>query len=253
MKKENMTNRTTDAGLGDMVSAHAGCLGTGAAPRATRGPHSATRRGFTLVELMMAMAITAVVATSVAAVSLAMSSSYAHTQDYFQNVQSGRTAMSRLQDTLRRSKLVTSASGSSLVVWAGDFNGDGLINKGELVTWVLENGNLVEHQNEYDGASGVLDINQALSAATNITSPGQLRWLDSHDQPKVLAENVTRFVVLPNTPAPRTTMVNIELTVGEGNGAVTLKSAASLRADATSFVQTQGATSVLQRITTEVE
>ena len=60
--------------------------------------------------------------------------------------------------------------------------------------------------------------------------------LNAYYAPVVIAENVHEFVVSTTPAPPMTNSVKLKITVGSGDGAVTLRTAVTLRADSTEDV-----------------
>ena len=92
----------------------------------------ASRSGFTLIEVTMAMVVISVIGLTVAGVAMALSTAQDNSQDYYQCIQTGRVSMLRLQDMLRRARLVTEVFDTGLVIWESDTNGNRTIDLSEL-------------------------------------------------------------------------------------------------------------------------
>lgn len=209
-----------------------------------------SNNAFTLMELMLAVAITSIIGLSIAGVSLALSRSYAHTQDFYSNLQTGRTSMSRMQDMLRKTKLVTSAGSDCLVVWTGDQEGTGFgqINRQELVMWIYNSAasEIRQYSIVYpDALLSALNVVQPLSTVLAAPSLTNLVNTDIYSQSTVIATDVRAFRVTLDQAAPMARCVKLEITVGSVSAPVKLESAVRLRADATSKVVIQNSQYVL--------
>ena len=95
-------------------------------------------KGFTLVELLVALVITCIVLTAVATLAFAMGTANSVTDDISLKQMQIRFATLSIQDIIRQSRLICFACSDDMVVWRADDNNDGNINIGELV--YLESG-----------------------------------------------------------------------------------------------------------------
>lgn len=90
-------------------------------------------KGFTLVELLLALVVAGIVSAAVVTLAFAVSTandfmdSTSRTQAYV------RYATFRISELIRHSKLICGIPGGDMAVWRADDNGDGKINIGELV------------------------------------------------------------------------------------------------------------------------
>ena len=89
--------------------------------------------GFTLVELVMAISITTIIGLAVAGASMALSTAHAHSESRYGSIETARSAMRRIQSSLRAAALVTyvHSNGHKLGYWAGDENEDDHHGDGE--------------------------------------------------------------------------------------------------------------------------
>ncbi len=92
-------------------------------------------KGFTLVELLVAMVVTGVVLAAVATLAFAMSSSISATDDLSLKQTQIRFASLRITELIRRCRLIYSynAEMGSIEVWQ-DNNGDNAVDADELVS-----------------------------------------------------------------------------------------------------------------------
>ncbi len=90
-------------------------------------------KGFTLVELLIALVITAIVLTAVATLAFAMGTANKATDDLSLKQAQVRFATLRIQDLIRHSKLICFVGNDDMAIWQVDNNNDGKINIGELV------------------------------------------------------------------------------------------------------------------------
>ena len=188
----------------------------------------------------MAMAITSIIALSIAGVSLVLSTSYAQTQGFYANLQSGRAAMNTMQSALKKAKLVTGVSSSSLLFWAEGVNDadQGQINRGEMVLWTYDSTTkqLKQAQIVYPPSAVAMNTTLSLTSAATTPTANSLPATDVYAQWKVLANDVRAFSVTLDQAAPLTRCVKLKITTGDSAHQVTLESAVRLRADSTSNV-----------------
>jgi len=90
-------------------------------------------RGLTLVELLLALAVTSIVLSAVATLAFAMGRANETTSDMAVKQSQVRFATLKFSDLIRHGKLVCGMAGSDLALWSGDTNDDGQININELV------------------------------------------------------------------------------------------------------------------------
>jgi prepilin-type N-terminal cleavage/methylation domain-containing protein len=90
-------------------------------------------KGFTLVELLIALVITCMILTAVATLAFAMGTANKATDDLSLKQAQIRFATLRIQDLIRHSKLICFAGNNDIAIWRADDNYDGNINIGELV------------------------------------------------------------------------------------------------------------------------
>lgn len=198
--------------------------------------------GFTLVEMVLAMALTAVVGLAAAGVSAALSNGYAMSQGNYETLQAGRVTVGNLHRTIRSAKLVTMAGSEGLVVWAADPNGNDLINISELRVIELDQANarLFCHRVNLDGLdAGVRD---ALDAPVTLATAMAFQTIRSRVLSDVrcstqsLADGVRSLTVSAIPACPQARTVSIEVLMSCQAVSQTLRSASTLRVDNTASV-----------------
>jgi hypothetical protein len=213
-----------------------------------------TKPALTVAELLLSMAVLAVIGTAVAGLSHALSSAHAHSQDYYSHLQTARNGTLRLQGLFRESLLVTAADDHSAVLWAGDANGDGVINRNEvvLVDWDSTTGEIGTYQVDLSGlspAQQALENHKVkLSQLTGISVAGQAIRNDPRAQYTPLAEGVTDFALSCSVAPPLARGVSFQLIAGPptpGERPAALRSAAALRNPQTHRVSQQAGVWVL--------
>ena len=90
-------------------------------------------KGFTLVELLVALIVTGIVLAAVATLAFAIGTANDVTDDLSQKQAQVRYATLRISELIRHCKLICGTPGDDLAIWRADDNGDGQININELV------------------------------------------------------------------------------------------------------------------------
>jgi len=125
-------------------------------------------RGFTLVELLVALVVTSVVLTAVATLAFAMGVACEITDDTSQKQAQLRYVQLRISELIRHSKLICEVSSDDFALWRADDNDDGQINIGELV--YIEAGPNKDHLQlcEFPSSDGsAIDLNTIGPVATD--------------------------------------------------------------------------------------
>ena len=205
---------------------------------------AAAKRGFTLAEIIIGIAITSLVGLAVAGLSAALSNAYDVNEEYYQALQTGRSAMLKMQSALRRTRLVVGKTESGLLLWASDENNSGTINASELLLfrWDQASGEIREHRIDLDSLSPELRaaFDEAVTLNTSVTGPGSVSaWIRGHwyHQSRVLAEGVENFQATDQPALPMSKLLKIGLTAGSPGNEVTLRGVVKIRADMTDQVQ----------------
>ena len=90
-------------------------------------------KGFTLVELLVALAVTSIVLTAVATLAYAMGTANDASDDTSQKQAQVRYATLRISELIRYCKLIYDTPDNDIVVWKADNNGDDTVDSNELV------------------------------------------------------------------------------------------------------------------------
>ncbi|HEG44533.1 MAG TPA: type II secretion system protein [Phycisphaerales bacterium] len=91
------------------------------------------RAGFTLVELLMALMVTAIILSAVATLAFALTSGVSETDEISANQAALRFATVKLGDLIRNSRHAMITSSNDIALWRSDDNNDNAINAAELV------------------------------------------------------------------------------------------------------------------------
>ena len=122
-------------------------------------------RGFTLVELLVALVISSIILAAVATLAYALGVANDATDDRAQKQAQVRYATLRISELIRHCKLICCATGDDLAVWRADDNGDGQININELV--YIERGPNQDHLQ-------LCEFPSSDSSAINLSTIGEL-------------------------------------------------------------------------------
>jgi type II secretory pathway pseudopilin PulG len=216
----------------------------------------ARTQAFTLAELMIAMAITAVVGLTVVTVASALSYAHGQADAVREAVQSARTGLLRTEACLRKSQLVTAADADAFACWTGDLNEDRAINVDEIVviryqpaSRTLQQRQVVFPPTLAPALVEALNVTKTLAELTGtaqadgvIAQPLYANYVST----VVLATDVDGFEVVPDAAPPFTRLLLLRLVSGQGTQRLQLTSAARLRADAVDSVFMVGPDAVLR-------
>ena len=201
------------------------------------------RRGFTLAELVLSLAITTVIGLAVTGVAAGVSNFNQRAEAYYECLQNGRVAAGKLEAMMRPALLITAASGDNVVVWTDDHTDPGRINVSEIAKIYLDTttGQLMLRTTVFPSTLSsktlrALDSSVALSSLTSAIVAESAPTYAQYDSTSVLANNVQSFVVYPDSPAPLTRLLKFKLVVSADGQAVTQYGAVALRAPSTSSV-----------------
>jgi prepilin-type N-terminal cleavage/methylation domain-containing protein len=193
-------------------------------------------KGFTLAEMLTAMVIMSIISLAVVSLTMALTTAQEYSEDFYRHVQIARNSLRYIERDINKAKLITAGDSDTLVYWADDANGNGDIELTELrmITTDLATGEVFLCYAEFPAFwpqnwKDTWDADMTVEIATNLASVTSWIKNDSWYKRDELATEVTslKFTVSPAVPVAE--MVQIELTVGEGVGAVELRSSASMR------------------------
>jgi len=195
-------------------------------------------KGFTLAEMLMSLVVMSIISLAVVSLTMALTTAQEYSADFYRNVQIARNSLRRLERDINRAKLITAGDANTLVYWLDDANGNGDIELTEMrmISTNIATGQVMFHHVEFPEFwpqewKDTWDDSMTVQIATDL--PTAISWL-AHPQwgaPDVLATDVTSLKFSASPAAPIAETLQIELTVGEGPGAVELRSSASMRAN----------------------
>jgi prepilin-type N-terminal cleavage/methylation domain-containing protein len=129
---------------------------------------SRVQKGFTLVELIVALIVTGIVLTASVTLALALEKANEATDDLSLKQAQVRFATLRIQELIRHCKLICSVSNGDFALWRADDNNDGHISIGEIVyiEWG-PNRNYLRICEFPSSDSSVINISSINAVATN--------------------------------------------------------------------------------------
>ena len=186
-------------------------------------------RAFTIVEMLIGLAITAMIGVGVSSMLVMVSQGAVAQADLRRVNVKQRVIASRVNSTVRASKMVLAVDGSSLVLWAGDTRPNGRPNLSEIIRieWQQSTNEIWAYQappnlpEEDDIVYGLHDpfdwITQTLAGTTDF--PGQ-RW----------GTGVSAWTIAVDVPTVQhASLVRHDLTVEADDLASSSQYAAALR------------------------
>jgi len=205
---------------------------------------ASVKRGFTLAELMIGVAITSLVALSVLGLAVGLSNAHESNDNYHQSLQTARSAMLQVQSAIRKARLVLGQTDTELLLWTDDEDGSGTINVSELLLlrWSKDSRKLREHRIDLDGLPDYwrerydveADLDVFVSYPDAVSSWIRNHWYEAN---RVLAEDVTDFQVIGQSAVPMTRLLKVNISAGASGNEVSLRSVVKIRADVTDQVE----------------
>ncbi|MDP6544723.1 MAG: type II secretion system protein [Phycisphaerae bacterium] len=194
-------------------------------------------KGFTLAEMLMSMMVMSIVSLAVVSMTMALTTAQEYSEDFYRNIQIARNSLRRIERDVNKSKLITAGDSNTLVYWLDDANGNGDIELTEM-RMVRSNpatGEVTRYRpvlpvfwpQEW---KDIWENSMTVQIATDL--PTAIAWL-THPQwavQETLATDVTSLKFTASPAIPTSEVLQIEVTVGEGPGAVELRSSSSMRA-----------------------
>jgi len=171
--------------------------------------------GFTLVELLVALAVTGIVSAAVATLAYAVGTANKGSDDTSRKQAELRLSTLRISELVRNCKLICGMPGDDLAVWRADDNGNGQINPQELVYLEMGPGrNYVQLLDFPNAASWRVTLSSILGG----TAKDELILLCEERQTTLVLECSNVQIVL-DSPPPWSKSVSMSFELVE-NGAV---------------------------------
>ena len=208
---------------------------------------SKIRTGFTLVEIIVAMMVTAIVLSAVVTLADAMGTAHEATEEMGRNRAQIRSATVRLAELIKHSRMICGTPGDDITIWIKDINNDNLINPRELI--IIESGAGRDYIRTLEFSYGS-DLSKQ-----NIFENG---WFDSFDDfadsyAKDLLMGLFEEVYITLIPecsnvqyftdsaAPDTNLISISFDIEENGIAQNYQINSSLRASGANMIDSLGA------------
>lgn len=174
------------------------------------------KRGFTLVELLVALVVTSIVMGAVATLAFAMGSANQVTDNTSQSQAQIRFATMRISELIRHSKMICYVNAAELAVWRADdvVGGENQINAGELVYIEIDNNRI----RLMDFSSVPVAIETTALALDELEGLKASLMSDCTERYAVLVPECSNVQIgfLPELP-PRSRFVTISFDVVENN------------------------------------
>ena len=198
--------------------------------------NSVSKKGFTLVELMVALVVTGVILTAVSTLAFALSSASKSTDDTNRSQAQVRLTTLRIQELIRNSIMICSSSDDDMAIWIADHNNDNKININELA--YIEFGPERNHLALYTfslGNSAEIDIASISAFSTNWWS-----FYTSSTETVTFLPECSNVRFLFDTMPPNSKFVNIDFEMTENNIARRYQINAALRSSNSNILDGSG-------------
>lgn len=165
-------------------------------------------KAFTLVELLVALMVTAIIMGAVASIAFAMSSANDTGSEISEKQAQLRYTSLRLAELIKHCKLVAAQVGDDLVLWRNDDNDDGKMNPTELVYIETGSGHdylrLLEFTLHPDGAVSLSNIRNGIK-------PVLISWCNGRRTDLLPDCRNVQFVLGGNAPSTGFVSIAFEL------------------------------------------
>lgn len=190
------------------------------------------RRGFTMVEILLALSLAGLLALAVAMMLLAVGSATDEAIDTRQLVVHEQVAIVRLGDVLRSSVMILDESADALVVWRADDDGDGVPRLSEITRIEWDGADDVVRT--YTTSVGIADPDDTIFTLADDFDAETAARAGTADYPgAVLAAGISAWAVaLDDADAQAARLARVSITVEDDSGTIDAEVLAALRASA---------------------
>jgi len=202
-----------------------------------RMPSLPPRRGFTLPELLIASACTALIATTAATLIAAASRASEQTRNVADIQAAGHYALNRIASTVRSARCIGEVTPTTVTLWLSDQNNDDWPNADEMGLVTYDGGAKQLRFIAFDADGPTGSISQ-----TTFTDAAALAALfagSTATRAVVWAEGVESLTFAGYPAKTETRIVEVTLTIGTGSDATTFQTAAVPRAAGDYLFNTQ--------------
>ncbi len=170
--------------------------------------------GFTLIELMVGLMISAIIMSAVASFAYAFSTGNESTKNISEKQAQVRIATLRIAELIKHCKLICSASSTELAIWRADDNDDNQINAGELVYLEMGNGKDYVRLLEFSASEAVADVALSMDQIGGGSVKSQLINVCDENYAVLLPECV-KVEFLVDVAAPWSRLVSVLFWINE--------------------------------------
>lgn len=177
-----------------------------------RGDCRARRRAFTLVELLIALAITSVIGAATVSMLFATTRATEVQRDVRGSIIRQQSVYARLKDRVNTALAFLGADDDQVVLWLADDNEDGFVNLGELglLEYDAANDQLLSYSIEWPGGwsqSQIDGANTQYSNSDNFITRAENAKATGYFPSSVWASDVTAMTFTLDPGAPLTARV----------------------------------------------
>lgn len=173
-------------------------------------------RGFTLVELLVALVVTAIISSAVLTLAYAITSGYEGAEQNARTNAGIRSSNIFFCDAIKNCKLILQVSSDRACFWLEDTNGDGAINSAELRFFYYHGDSKELRMLSFSGESATEDKIELFQFGSNNFMEFLIMKYNDHEA--ILIENCTWVKFTFDVAAPQTEMVNLAFNVSSNNG-----------------------------------
>ncbi|MDD4889851.1 MAG: prepilin-type N-terminal cleavage/methylation domain-containing protein [Phycisphaerae bacterium] len=199
-----------------------------------RTPNSeGRRRGFTLLELTLSLAISTMVLATAAGLAFAVSHAWGKSEDINEIVSHGRNGLFQISDRVRSGRAIGYTDSAGMLIWREDSNGDGYVDQAELSLLRVSGGQLTEGRLNFGAnvSQATQDANNRRVTAGEFVSSSYVASLQQNPYfaTGVLCDYVTSVSWVLDQNAPQTRLVQVRIALTKDGLSQTFCGGMSLR------------------------